>query len=103
MKPLSEPSSHHLLNRIVTGLWIAVFLGVAIRVGLFSRSHDVFATYADAGRQWATSQPLYTYTRGFVYSPLIAAFFAAFSWMPLSVGSVLWRLLDAGVFVGGIF
>jgi hypothetical protein len=87
----------------VAGLWAAVLLGILIRVGLFSHSHDVFGTYADAGRKWTASQPLYSYTRGFVYSPLVAAFFAPFSWLPISLGSVLWRLLNAALFVGAIF
>jgi hypothetical protein len=38
-----------------------------------------------------------------VYSPLIAAFFVLFAWLPLSLGAVLWRLLDAAVFIGAIF
>jgi Glycosyltransferase family 87 len=103
MNPITEPKFRLTLNAIVIGLWSAVLLGVLIRVALVPHSHDVFGTYADAGRKWATSQPLYTYTRGFVYSPLVAAFFAAFSSLPLSLGSALWRLLDAAVFIGGIF
>jgi len=103
MKPFTEPKFLRLLNVIVIGLWVAFLLGVSIRVGFFSRSHDVFGTYADAGQKWTASQPLYSYTRGFVYSPLVAAFFAPFSWMPISLGSVLWRLLNAAIFVGAIF
>src|ERR1700675_3316735 len=103
MKPLSDPKIRHLLNILVIALWAAVLLGISIRIGLSSHSHDVFGTYADAGHRWTASQPLYTYTRGFVYSPLVAAFFAPFSWLPISLGSVLWRLLTAAIFVGAIF
>jgi hypothetical protein len=103
MKRFSEPKSRRLLNLMVIGLWAAVLLAIWIRIGFFSHSHDVFATYADAGRKWTSSQPLYSYTRGFVYSPLVAAFFAPFSWFPVSIGSVLWRMLNAGLFVGAIF
>jgi hypothetical protein len=78
MKRFAEPKFRRLLNITVIGLWAAVLLGVWIRIGLFSHSHDVFRTYADAGRKWTTSQPLYSYTRGFVYSPLVAAFFSPF-------------------------
>jgi hypothetical protein len=92
-----------LHNAIAAGLWAAVLLGICVRIGLFSHSHDVFGTYADAGRKWVASQPLYSYTRGFVYSPLVAAFFAPFSWLPNSIGSVLWRLVNAAIFVGAIF
>jgi hypothetical protein len=88
---------------MVIGLWTAVLLSIWIRIGLFSHSHDVFGTYVDAGRKWAGAQPLYSYTRGFVYSPLVAAFFAPFSWLPTSMGAVLWRMLNAALFVGATF
>jgi Glycosyltransferase family 87 len=103
MRAFNEPKVRRLLNGVVIGLWTAVLLGVWIRIGFFSHSHDVFATYADAGRRWSSSLPLYTYTRGFVYSPLVAAFFAPFSWLPISLGSVLWRFVNAAIFVGAIF
>jgi hypothetical protein len=98
-----EPRTGRLPSAVVIGLWVAVLLGICIRIGLISHSHDVFVTYYDAGRKWIAAQPLYSYTRGFVYSPLIAAFFALFAWLPLSLGAVLWRLLDAAVFIGAIF
>ena len=91
------------LNALAIGLWTAILLGVCIRIGLLSHSHDVFVTYSDAGRKWIESQALYSYSRGFVYSPLIAAFFALFSWMPFSLGAALWRLLDLAIFIGAIF
>jgi hypothetical protein len=103
MRAFNEAKVQRLLNGVVIGLWTAVLLGIWIRIGFFSHSHDVFATYADAGRRWSSSLPLYTYTRGFVYSPLVAAFFAPFSWLPISLGSVLWRLVNAAIFVGAIF
>jgi hypothetical protein len=103
MKTFSKAESRRLLNIVVIGLWVTVLLIILIRIWLFSHSHDVFGTYADAGRKWTEAQPLYTYTRGFVYSPLVAAFFAPFSWLPISLGSVLWRLLTAATFVGAIF
>jgi hypothetical protein len=103
MKAFSKADSHRVLNIVVIGLWATVLLIILVRIWLFSHSHDVFGTYADAGRKWTEAQPLYTYTRGFVYSPLVAAFFAPFSWLPISLGSVLWRLLTAAIFVGAIF
>src|ERR1700742_2325703 len=103
MRAFADLKDRRRLNILVIGLWAAVLLAISIRIGLSSHSHDVFGTYADAGRRWTASQPLYTYTRGFVYSPLVAAFFAPFSWLPISVGSVVWRLLNAAVFLGAIF
>ena len=103
MRQRIEPKNRSLLSAVVIGLWVAVLLVICLRVGLMFRSHDVFVTYYDAGRKWIESQPLYSYTRGFVYSPLIAAFFVLFSWLPLSLGALLWRLINAAVFVGAIF
>jgi hypothetical protein len=103
MKPFTDPRVRRLLSILVIALWAAVLLGISIRIGLSSHSHDVFGTYADAGHRWTASQPLYTYTRGFVYSPLVAAFFAPFSWLPIAMGSVLWRLLNAAMFLAAVF
>src|ERR1700761_2571820 len=96
-------SSHRIVNLVVIGIWAAVLLAVCILIGWLSHSHDVFQTYEEAGRKWTAAQPLYPYTRGFVYSPLVAAFFALFSWFPVSLGSVLWRLLTAAIFIWAIF
>src|ERR1700747_2145802 len=93
----------NLRNAIVVVLWAAVLLGICIRIGLVSRDHDVFATYANAGKRWINAQTLYTYTRGFVYRPLVAALFAPLSWFPLWLGGILWRLLTSSVFLAAIF
>jgi Glycosyltransferase family 87 len=92
------------MNRssLAIGLWIAILIGICIRIGISPHAHDVFGTYADAGRKWIAAQPLYTYTRGFVYSPLVAAFFALFSWLPIAVGTMVWRLLNACILVVAI-
>jgi hypothetical protein len=91
------------VNLVVGGLWILVLLGICVRIGFAPHSHDVYGTYLDAGQRWIAGESLYNYTRGFVYSPLIAAFFSLFSWLPVSLGSALWRLLNATLFVGAIF
>jgi hypothetical protein len=98
----SKPETRNWLDVIVIALWSAVLLGICLRIALVSRDHDVFATYVDAGRKWTQSQQLYTSARGFLYSPLIAAFFGPFSWLPERVGGVLLRLLNAAFFVGAI-
>lgn len=91
-----------LLNAVVSALWVTTLLIVCCRVALAYPQHDVFVTYVDGGRRWLDSQPLYTTTRGFVYSPLIAACFAPFSLLPERLGAVLWRLLNAAVFCWAI-
>jgi glycosyl transferase family 87 len=94
----SGARTQSLLNTLVTALWVTALVIVCFRVALSYPQHDVFVTYVDAGRKWIESQPLYSTTRGFVYSPLIAACFAPFSWLPERLGAVLWRLLNAAAF-----
>ena len=92
-----------LSNRVVIALWMTALLIIGARVALCYPQHNAFVTYVDAGRKWIESQPLYSTTRGFVYSPLIAAFFAPFAWLPGWIGALIWRLLTAAVFIGAIF
>src|SRR5215469_14027473 len=87
-----------VLDAMVAALWVIALFIVCSRVALSYPQHDVFVTYADAGRKWIELQPLYSTTRGFVYSPLIAGCFAALSWLPARHGAVLWRLLNAAAF-----
>jgi hypothetical protein len=103
MSAMVKPSVTRRANLVVGALWILVLLGICIRIGFAPHTHDVFGTYLDAGRRWLAGDSLYTYTRGFVYSPLVAAFFSLFSWLPVSIGSTLWRLLNAALFVGAVF
>jgi hypothetical protein len=98
-----RPKAESFLNRFVIALWMTVLLIIAVRVALFYQQHNAYVTYVDAGRKWIESQPLYSTTRGFVYSPLIAAFFAPFAWLPGWIGALIWRLLTAAVFIGAIF
>lgn len=98
----NEARTQSLLSTGVWALWVTALLIVCSRVALSYPQHDVFVTYVDAGRSWIQSQPLYSTTRGFVYSPLIAACFAPFSLLPGRLGAVLWRLLNAAAFCWAI-
>ena len=98
-----RPKTGSFSNRFVIALWMTVLLIIAVRVALFYQQHNAYVTYVDAGRKWIESQPLYSTTRGFVYSPLIAAFFAPFAWLPVWLGALIWRLLTVAVFIGTIF
>jgi Glycosyltransferase family 87 len=98
----SRPKTQRLLNTTVIALWTMVLLIVCVRVARSYPQHDVFVTYVDAGRKWAQSQALYATTRGFVYSPLVAACFAPFSWFPGVMGAIFWRLLNVALFCWAI-
>jgi hypothetical protein len=68
--------------------------------GLAQNIHhnSVYDAYLEAGRHWiAGSDDLYgPLALQFRYSPLVAAFFALFTFLPERLGSLLWRLLNAG-------
>lgn len=99
----AEIKKTNLRNTLVIALWSAVLIAICIRVGLAVQHHNVFTDYADAGRKWIAAEPLYSYTRGFVYSPLIAAMFAPWALLPDWLGAIIWRLLTTAIFVVGIF
>jgi len=88
----------------VTCLWAATFLVIFVRLALTSQ-HNIFQAYERAGVNWLAGADLYTTThgRGFVYSPLVAAFFAGLSLLPSVAANIVWRLLNAAVFLGAVF
>jgi hypothetical protein len=55
-----------------------------------------------AGSHWMRGENLYSNWRGFIYSPLTAAFFAPFSCLPPTVSYSLWVLLNTAALLGGI-
>jgi hypothetical protein len=83
-------------------LWGAVLLALLLRAGLHPARPSSLTTYLKAGAAWPASQPLYTNWRGFVYPPPIAFLFSLFARLPLRLAAVLWRLISAGVFLGGL-
>lgn len=85
--------------------WGILLLVVCVR-GLLQdiHLHSVYDDYLEAGKHWrAASNDLYgPLALHFRYSPLFAAFFALFTFLPDRIGSVLWRLINAGVFLAGL-
>jgi Glycosyltransferase family 87 len=60
-----------------------------------------FNDYVLAGHHWIHGEYLYGNWRGFIYSPIIAAFFAPFSILPPRLAYPFWLLLNACVLFGG--
>jgi Glycosyltransferase family 87 len=82
-------------------VWTAALLVVIVRT-LFSHRGTSFGTYNLAGLHWMHGENVYTQWMGFVYSPIVAVFFAAFACVPFALGSILWQLLNAGALLGGL-
>jgi hypothetical protein len=89
-------------NLTALAVWITIFLGLAIRILANPNRATAFTVYRLAGSHWVNAQHLYEDWRGFVYSPLSAAFFAPFSLLPPGWGNLCWTWLNTGLFLVGI-
>lgn len=94
-------------TRLAVGLWTVIVLALCIRGVVQPTSHNLYPTFARAGAEWLTRgvvyhdhwRPPYDQYR---YSPTITALLAPLGLLPAWLGGVLWRLLNAGVFLGGL-
>jgi hypothetical protein len=81
---------------------------VCARGALQQTTHSLFPTYAAAGKHWLTGSSLYRWPPeepgldAYRYSPTVAVALVPFALLPTVIGNVLWRLLNAGVLLGGL-
>lgn len=80
--------------RLAVYAWTLAFLGVLVLAAIRPNEHSVFTDYWLAGGRWLLGERLYPYGNKFLYSPLAAAWFAAFAFMPLALSGVVWRILN---------
>jgi alpha-1,2-mannosyltransferase len=96
------PGQTRFWNIAAGAVWAVALLILTIRSAGGYHHAIAFTNFRLAGLQWTLGEDLYTNWRGFVYSPLVAAFFAPFAYLPSSVGIVLWQLLNAVALLGGL-
>jgi hypothetical protein len=97
-----KSAESNVWNKIAWIAWAIVVLILILRpLQLWHRSTS-FDTYQLAGLRWLRGEEVYNQWMGFVYSPLIAAFFAPFALVPAPLGNIVWRLLNAAFLLGGI-
>ncbi|MBV8378821.1 MAG: DUF2029 domain-containing protein, partial [Verrucomicrobia bacterium] len=89
-------------NRCAFLGWGAVLTVLTLRPILVSHRGTSFDTYYLAGSHWLNGESIYSHWMGFVYSPVVAAFFAPFAWMSPISANILWRLLNSGFLLGGM-
>src|SRR5215469_16018798 len=82
--------------------WTVALLVLLIRSAGGYHHTIAFVHFRLAGLQWTRGEDLYANWRGFVYSPMVAAFFAPFAYLPASVGIALWQLLNVAAALGGL-
>src|ERR1700756_521842 len=83
-------------------VWVAAFLVVIGRTVLLSHRGTSFSTYRLAGAHWVHGEDVYSQWMGFVYSPVVAAFFAPFAWIPAPPANIIWRVLNTAFLLGGL-
>jgi hypothetical protein len=93
-------------RRLAVAAWMAVLVVVCARPLLSARANGVYPIFAEAGRDWLRGTELYPepcrphVPDRFRYSPAVAALLAPLALLPDQLGGCLWRLLNAGVFLG---
>src|SRR3954453_16276579 len=92
--------------RVALIVWSLILAAIIGRVLFAKRSNSVYPIFSTAGSAWLAGKTVYSDPTPeldqFRYSPPIAAAFAAWSLLPAPVGEVLWRLLNAAVFIVGL-
>ncbi len=85
--------------------WGVAAVILSIRLCHLSHRGTTYGCYITAGQHWRAGEPVYTATNGmgFVYSPLWAAYFAAYSYLPGWMGAIAWLLTNIGLLVGGTY
>jgi hypothetical protein len=87
------------LGRLVFVVWVVALAAVVVRAIAAPHQNTVFTVFRDAGQEWLNGANLYSQVGRYLYSPLAAAFFSLFAWMPESAGGALWRMVIVGVYL----
>src|SRR5437868_10528129 len=92
--------------RWAVAVWVVVLLIIGLRAARSARPDGVYPIFSTAGRHWLAGEAVYVPPTAdldvFRYSPPVAAFFAPWSLLPDRLAGILWRGLNAAVFLGGL-
>jgi hypothetical protein len=90
-------------QRLAIFVWATILVVLCIRGLLSSRRNSVYPIFATAARDFWAGANLYRSAEApYRYSPLVAALFVPFSLWPDPIGGVLWRLLNAAVYLAAL-
>lgn len=83
--------------------WVVALAAIALAVTLRDKPGKLYPTFVSAGEHFLNGEPIYgVVPEGqdqYRYSPVVAAAFAPWSFLPPSLGSVLWRWAQALAFL----
>jgi hypothetical protein len=101
----SSSSAHFCVNLAIV-LWSLAFVLLCGRsLVLKVDHHSVYHVFTGAAQNWMQGMPLYKVgsSEEFRYSPLVAALFVPFYAMQPRIGQFLWRSVNFGVYVSGLW
>ena len=85
-------------------VWAAGVVALAIQGALQPHTRTVFDIYATAAKCWWAGEDMYVCRRDWYrYSPLFAVGVSPLAMMPAGLGNALWKVLNALVFVAGVW
>jgi hypothetical protein len=102
MSTSSDSEKKQRTVRWIQGLWVLTLIIIGVRVALSPNKGSVFPVFVEAGRRWLAGAPLYPKVGEFLYSPLVAAFFAPFSLLPNAVSGILWRVISVLIYYAAV-
>ena len=85
---------------MAVALWVVAMAVILIHVWLKPESNTLYKVFRNGGQRWLASGNLYPKVDEYIYSPLVAAFFAPLALLPDRVAGIVWRLLSLGAFAG---
>jgi hypothetical protein len=110
-------------ERTAIGVWAIILVVTGVRPLVTPQDHTVYPIFVEAARRWLDSAPLYQTTNdpyrpsplfgtpfdrpastmaahcAYRYSPLVTVLFIPSSLLPDGVGGLLWRVLNAAIFL----
>lgn len=92
--------------RTAVGIWLIYASVIGVLVAIEPEKRTVTPEYRGAAvRWWAGEQPIYREEgmRGYLYLPQAAMLYTPYTWPPLRVGEVAWRLTGLGLLAWSVW
>ncbi len=90
-------------NGVAVLAWVMTAIVIFLRVAQSPHRQTPIAQYLIGGEHWRYSQALYhDKWGGFIYSPIVAAFFSLFTYVPAGWGTIAWQVILFAALTGGI-
>jgi hypothetical protein len=105
--PSNDPESKRFpfsrWNGVAVFAWVVTAAAIFLRVAQSPHRQTCIAQYLIGGEHWRYSQSLYhDKWGGFIYSPIVAAFFSLFTYVPAGWNTLVWQVILFAALTGGI-